>query len=394
VIRRFILAVVLTVGTAVASAEHHPFIDTTPKDATPKALFKTGAAGAEWVDFTLGQVILVPARINGQDAVVRLSNSCDASSIDKAFASSIGIQVAPDSPGSATVGMQVEIGSLSLHAVKTAISDLPDPKTYGQAVLCNDLFANAVVDIDFENHRVAFRDPTHFAQPDRSFFLRLTHTSDIRTVPLYIEGIEPVQAEFFLASSFGVAVYKTYSERRSLLENRPTSARLGPGNPPALEPLTTLHEIIFAGVALPQVPALVWPDSKTTPTASAFIGLGVVSRFHLIIDSSHDALYATPYAHTVSAPWAKERLGLGLTPKDSHLAVRFVAPGSPAQAAGFKSGDVITRIDLDSTGEAQTQLWPGSAPVALALQAVPVGSSVAITTEDGSVKSVRLTDFF
>jgi membrane-associated protease RseP (regulator of RpoE activity) len=117
------------------------------------------------------------------------------------------------------------------------------------------------------------------------------------------------------------------------------------------------------------------------------LGLPILARFRLILDYSHGRLYALPYADAVQAPLPKDRLGLFLNREAAGFAVEFVAPNSPAQAAGFKVGDKIALID----GKA-VQAWPEGALAELRYSAT--GTNVAFTMVKGSVRLVKLADYF
>ena len=133
------------------------------------------------------------------------------------------------------------------------------------------------------------------------------------------------------------------------LEGRRTSQLLG-GAVGGFQPWTvaTLRTVSFAGVEFLQVPADFAPDTLSGANSNRVvgnIGNSILARFHLIIDYSHDRLYAIPYPDTATAAFAKDRLGLASTRVGPQLRVDFVAPGSPAQAAGFTVGEKITRIN-------------------------------------------------
>jgi predicted metalloprotease with PDZ domain len=75
------------------------------------------------------------------------------------------------------------------------------------------------------------------------------------------------------------------------------------------------------------------------------VGLALLSHFGPIIDYSHNRLLAIPNVGAANAPFIKDRLGLVVTRQGDKLAVAFVSPGSPAEAAGFKKGDGIVALN-------------------------------------------------
>ena len=56
----------------------------------------------------------------------------------------------------------------------------------------------------------------------------------------------------------------------------------------------------------------------------------------LIVDYSHNRLFAIPVVSAIEAPLDKDRIGIMLVARGSTFVVGFVAPGSPAAAAGFR----------------------------------------------------------
>jgi S1-C subfamily serine protease len=117
------------------------------------------------------------------------------------------------------------------------------------------------------------------------------------------------------------------------------------------------------------------------------LGLPILARFRLIIDYSHGRLYAIPYADVRKAPFAKDRLGLSLNKEDAGFTVAFVAPNSPAQAAGFKVGDDVTLIDGKPA-----KVWPEKSFAALSYGAS--GTNLIFTMHGGGVRQVKLADYF
>jgi len=134
-----------------------------------------------------------------------------------------------------------------------------------------------------------------------------------------------------------------YAEMHELLQGHPTSQRLSGA---LSETVVSVDHLGFAGVDFPRTPIAIIPDTDLPPASIAGgVGLPLLSHFRLIIDYSHSRLYAVPITGAAKTTLAKDRIGLMLTKKDGEFGVAFVAPHSPADAAGFKKGDKITLID-------------------------------------------------
>ena len=367
---------------------------------SPAFAFRNGVTSTGWIDFDFngGARVIVPAKINGHEAKVLLLTGEATSKIDKSFAASIGLQ---PTAAAGTAAVQIQFGDLTLQASNDSVMDLGSFSKLAPFLLGDDLFNNVAVDIDFAHHRIAFRDPNSLTKPPRAAELAgaaelpLIRCLDARSVPVSIEGGPPVQFEFFLGDPSPLAVYQAYYQSHHLLEDRPTSLRLGGGigGGGALprEAVATLKSARFAGVDFMQIPAVFPADSvrgSDSQLSSGNIGLELISRFRVIIDYPHDRLYALPDTGAIHASFSRDRLGLVLKKQDTMLNVLFVSPGSPAEAAGFRVGDKITQIN-----EKPLQAW-SIATLSGALRPATAGTVLTFTLKEGDVRRVKLIDYF
>lgn len=362
------------------------------------ATFKGGVSSTGWIDFDFadGKNILIPAKVNGQSVLVKLIDGADTSYIDKDFAASIGFQPPTATKKFGAVSTQVQLGALTLRRVKTTTANLgakPTDPLFAPFVLSDDLFDQAVVDIDFAHHRVAFQDPhSAIKLPNGAVEIPLITRLDARTIPVSIEGAAPVPFEWFLGDPAPVTVYQPYYEAHKLLQNKTTSIRLGGGlnGQRPQEPVATLSRVQFAGVNFYQVPS-VFPSNivrgSNSPLISGNIGLELLARFRLIIDYPHNRLYAVPNAEDQSAPFSKDRLGLYLSEQGNTFIVDFVSPGSPAQAAGFKVGERITMIDQKAV-----PAWTKAELTKLRFAIKD--TTIVFNMESGSTRQVKAMDYF
>lgn len=177
----------------------------------------------------------------------------------------------------------------------------------------------------------------------------------------------------------------SYAEAHKLLEGRRTSPRL---SGKFIEPVATLDKVRFAGVDFANAPIALVPDAALPPASiSGCVGLPLLSHFRLIIDYSHQRLFAIPNAGAAQAPFAKDRLGLVVAKQGDELGVTFVSPGSPAEAAGFAKGDKIAALD----GKPAV-IWSDLAIITLRF--ADSGSHFTFTMKDAAVRRVQATDFF
>jgi PDZ domain len=366
--------------------------------STSNFSFSDSASSTGWInfDFYNNNRIYIPAKINGQPASVLLISLIQTSSMDYNLAASIGLQPKAGDTSRKTAVVDIEFGSLTLHNVNTSIrKPVQANKSTGRSIpflLGDGLLDQLAVDIDFANHRIAFLDPANLKKPTDATEVPVILTMGHRTVPVSIEGAPAGQFELGLGNSAPFLVYQPYYEKYKLLENRPKSLRQGGGGagPFPIEPVATMNTARFAGVDFSRLPSALIPDSlrKGEPGQLAGdIGIPILSRFRLIIDYSHDKLYVIPYTNAKSTPFVKDRLGLVLAKQDTVIEVKFVSPGSPAQAADFKTGDRITLID-----KKPVQAWPDSEIPNL--RYAPTGTTYIFTIDDGSTRQVSLADFF
>jgi len=368
--------------------------------------FAAGASGTGWIPFEFqdGSHIFFDARVNGRRTRVLLDSGATVSAIDSAYARTLGLDPqgrfsAAGTGGITTAGfaagLTVRVGNLTVHNLKALSLDLAPVATRMAHplpfVLGDEVFNELAVDIDFTRQRLAFRDARALAPPQGATEVPLRRIFGNRSVPVAIEGAPAVEFEFDLGNGSLPQVYPALYGPRALLQGRRTSQLLG-GAVGGFEPWTvaTLRTLTFAGVQFHDVPAQFAPDTLSGANSNRVvgnIGNSILARFHLIIDYSHDRLYALPEPGARSAPFSRDRLGIATTRKGATLLVDFVSPASPAQAAGFRVGDAVTRINGRSVAA-----W--SPPALRELRLRPAGTALDFTLKDGTTRHLKLTDFF
>jgi membrane-associated protease RseP (regulator of RpoE activity) len=259
--------------------------------------------------------------------------------------------------------------------------------------LGDELLGQVALDVDFGNQRLAFLAPASVAKPAGAQQVPLVHIGTGLSVPVAIEQEGMGLFHIELANSAPLMVTRPYAQSHELSTGRPVSQRYtGQGKEP--EGMTTVGRVTFAGVEFANMPTVIVPESLFDPGwfdsdhLSGVVGTPLLSRFHVIFDPTHDLLYAVPNSTSArQTPFYKDRLGMTFKrAQDGNLAVAFIAPGSPAQTAGFKLGDEIAELNGESIGAIKSL---GTTLLALATQ-----PDVAFKLTSGEIRTVKPAEFY
>ncbi|MBS0296949.1 MAG: aspartyl protease family protein [Proteobacteria bacterium] len=363
------------------------------------------AGDADWTpfDFFRETRIFMQGHVNGHATEILLDSGAGMTCLDKAFADAIGIKADANIPvqgaggtvqGGYARGIDISIGGFVLKNSNALILDFgPVAAKMGHAmpvVLGRSVFDAAVVDIDFPNQRIAFRDPEAFKAPAGAVALPLAQTATgVRDVMVSLEGKAPVASTFDLGNGSALLVSQPYAAQEKLLEGRRSSTTLSGGvGGLSVHDVAMVKRLSLGGVDLKDVPAVINRDPRELPSRGLNVGISVWKRFRLMVDYRRATLWLTPDARAVATPFRKDRTGLGAQPNADHLLVAHVAPGGPGEAAGFKVGDRIVAVDAAPVTPEFIRgpggFW-GSGPA---------GATVKLTLADGTVRALTLADYY
>ncbi len=369
--------------------------------------FAPGQHSTAWVPFEFfnNDQIFVAAIINGRATTLVLDSGADITVLDKVTANLIGAQLSGAVPVGGTGGqammqlaphIDVQIGALELHDITAGVMDLSGIAQQLEhplpLILGKEVFNQLIVDIDFPNRRIAFRERDQHAVPSGAVRVPLGRHGGNRTVPVSIEGRNAIQFDFDLGSNSPMTIYPFYRDRMQLLAGRRQSRGLSAGVGGMFRPIyATLKSISIGGLSVVDVPAD-FPDPADSTLNSdrmgGSIGLPVFSRFRLLTDYAQDAIWLVADPKAAAQPFPRNRAGIIAQPAGDRLKVLMVAPGSPAEQSAWKEGMEITAID----GHKIDAGYRNSATSHWATQ--PAGTRVSLTLADGSTKDIVLADYF
>lgn len=114
------------------------------------------------------------------------------------------------------------------------------------------------------------------------------------------------------------------------------------------------------------------------------MGQRILSHFHQIWDYERGRVWLELLPEVASLPFNRAGLGL-LKGEDGTFNIALVNPNSPAEAAGIRAGERVTRLN----GREAPELSRGEA---MALFVQPVGSVVTVKVcgAEGTCRDIRL----
>jgi hypothetical protein len=319
-----------------------------------------------------GDHVFVPVRIDGSTPLWYLLDSgAQMTILDATSAREVGIVAAGTSQlegiggTAAGAGITPEPVAIHLHGTEAyrltrPVADLSGVQaslgTPLHGILGYDLFLRFVVEIDYAGGRVVLHDARSFtARPDD---LRLDMEVDrsrpfVRGTIVLADGRE-ASGRFLIdtGSDDALHLYSPFVQRHAVLDALPATitanvvgvggelhARHGRLRALRLGPFVLDQPVATLSVAPPGLTA--------AADAAGHIGAEVLRRFTVTIDSRRGALYLRPNPR-LAEPFEESMSGLGLIAYGADLReyrVHRVEPGSPAEHAGVRAGDLILEVD-------------------------------------------------
>ncbi len=333
--------------------------------------------------------IVFPLTIGGKPARALLDNGAPLCEVDKAFAAASGFAMgAPFGGDEFLKALPFAVGSQSL-LVEPTLDDLSElaleTEQAAVAVAGKDLFREYIVGLDFGPKTLSLYQRDDFEPPSTAVLQPLTmQTRAEPAINLVIDGIA-IQGIIDLGCTAPVLVSQAFARAHEIGKGRAASSRLafiaqGERMVPVLSPVTSAGAVVLAGYTIADVPVSIMPD-KAGPFAAydVVIGVSLLRCFDLILDLP-GRLWTIPTPR-LAQPIERRFTGIQIKPEGPALRIRYIGPGSPAQAAGLAAGDLITAID-------------DAPPTAKVLREAKPGQVLNVKLSTGVVKAVAAARYY
>ena len=326
-----------------------------------------------------------------------LDSGASATVLDRRFAARLGLipkgELTGEGAGGSTTyglvqGVDLQLGDLEWKGGAGVAIDLAAvERQVGHplpVILGGDLFRHAVVDIDFRARRIAFHEPSAYVAAPDARTVALSADGENLTISALVEG-RPARLIFDLGNAGALDLFPRFWQRD--FAYRPSSTTLTGGvGGMHVERVAMIRSVDLGGVSFADVPARLDSAQYSSDARSGLldgnIGMDVLDRFHLTVDVTHKRVLFAPPTDTATA-FRVNHGGLTMQPGLGGATVLYVAPGSPAAAAGVTVGAVIVAVDGSDDAAARDGWQYGR-----------VGRTVRLRLRDGQVLPVTLARYF
>lgn len=289
--------------------------------------------------------------------------------------------------------LSLDIGGVKLATSRYLVTDFaPIFGADGGApglILGVDALKDVILEIDFPGRRLAFRPRERFRPGKDAERLQLTRSARGQlSIPIAIEGHDPVAAVIDLGSSNPLTVAPALAEAQALLRGRKISSAASGGiDGISISRTVSVATLQVGRTSVQDVPCEVL--AKTDPTlVPAKVGLPVLERYIFALDVTGDTLWLNAAPRRLAAPFKRDLSGLGLVMEGGYLRVIHVASGGPAALAGWHEGERITAVNGAAIG-------PNYVTGELARWRYgPVGAKAVLILSDGSERTLILQRYY
>lgn len=361
-------------------------------------------AETRWVPFELtpGNQLRFTMTVDGRPATAILDTGVSYSVLSRRFAERAALKVRPGGNATAIGGVvdigwtptaTIAMGGLTRRGGGLTVATLPAIAT-GSAdavdlLVGRDLTGGFALDIDYAGRR--FRLLPSGRLPFRGFTAPLSISRDrlvyVSEITLGAARLRPMVVDTGDGSSLTVTAGGWANAR---LPGIRTTTAISFGLAGAVTstigivPTLRLGELTARNVEIRVEPAGGFSDSIE---AAGRIGSGFLQNYRVLLDPTAGRMILSPVPHADQPP-VRSTSGLLVGVARDRLKVLHVMQGGPAQAAGWKEGDMICAID----GQTIPADYPTS-PLASWSAGTP-GRTVTLRMCDGTERKLTLRDFY
>lgn len=344
-----------------SNIEIDPALFQPPKEDVQDFQFVNGES-AEDIPFQyLAEHVFLEVTVNCDKRLWCLDTGAGASVIDPAYASTLGLQSAgtlkASGAGQTIDASFVTLPPYSIQGIQfneQQIASIDISGLFKKAgmdvvgILGYDFLSRFVTRVDYANRKISFYNPATFEYKGGGKVLDAPLKNNIFTLPMSVDGKYSGTWSLDLGAG-GTSFFYAYAEQNQLLERKGVEALAG-GAGGYFKTVASKHGAVdIAGFGLSDqiisVPVEKGIGAFGMSEDTGNIGNDLLRHFVLYLDYKHQRLIFEK-GSDFGRDFPRGKSGLGLIVADTgNIEVFYISPGTPAETAGFKQGDVVKSIN-------------------------------------------------
>jgi predicted aspartyl protease len=309
--------------------------------------------------------IYLPVTVAGKERLWLLDCGAGASVIDKGLAQELGLEMSGEvkamgAAGSVRTGFvtvpRLRVAGIELDSQPMVVLEIAELMrrnigTEPAGILGYDFLSRFVTKVDFAREEVTFFRPESFAYSGPGRAIPMGIEANIPVVEMQVDG--KYRGQWRLDIGAAVSVFHHHAVEKFGLAARPGVERLAAGmGGMQRHRLVRFADAELAGFKVKRpvisVPLEAGPGALSGTSVLGTVGNSVLHNFVLYLDYQGGRLIVEK-GSGFGKPLVIDRSGLQVGRIDSgSFQVICAAPNTPADKAGFKTGDIIEAVDGQS----------------------------------------------
>ena len=303
-------------------------------------------------------------KVNGNGPYVFIFDTGGHNLVTPSLAKQLGIKIEGALPGTGagegvmeggfTHVEQIDIGDASLKNqpfLVLPLDALAKVEGYGlPGMVGYETFSRFVTKIDYGAHTLTLIDPKHFDPKDAGTPVKFTFNGSDPEVMGTFEGL-PAKFDIDTGSRAELTLTKPFAENNKLRASHPKGVDAVDGwgvGGPSTAYVTRGKAMTLGPVEVDNIVTSFANQAKGAFAGNDYqgnVGGGVLKRFVVTFDYNHTTMYLKPLPGPVADIGKFDHAGMWINEAPGGFEIVNVTKGAPAEAAGLKTGDVITAVD-------------------------------------------------
>jgi len=335
-------------------------------------------------------------RINGKGPFKMFFDTGSINIIGSSIAKEVGIAPQGDteelSTGNGSVEVRpatvktLQIGDVTMHDQPFVVMHLPGDAAMPVAVVGYEFLQRFVVKIDYEHNRMTIYDPARFNYSGGGVAVPML----VKSRGLYVKGsVDGFKGQFVLdtGNQTGLEFEPGFVRINDLVgwthsRFHGYAGRTYSGPSPDSY-YARIHKLTIGDAEVDDIAANLSRGEAQDGEPDGNIGQSVFRQFNCTFDEIRGKLYLEKNANWGPVPF--NRAGIVVDPQDEGMKVMTVLPGGAGEAAGLRTGDLITKIEgkaLDDSQDESAFARPEGTVLRLTVKREQTTRQVAVTLKD------------